>query len=286
LGIAVDLAELVGSPHDQLKLSFDYTTAEATEKLYVHLWGYVNVSSGPTTSMMNLGATSGNAWESSGSAMTAYNLGKPNGAFTGTTAGGGSDAAVLLTGSTGAQHYRGIFDLSAFTTAPNSVAGYDYLVLGFTRNTGGTAPAVTISNVVLQEVPTLASWLSGFGLSGTNALSTANPDGDALNNLYEFGLGGNPTNSADVGHLPLFGASAEGGTNFMEYTYARRIGSASELNYYLELATDLVAGNWTNSGYVELPTLGNIDDDFEAVTNRVDTSGKTNEFIRLRIEEL
>ena len=37
-------------------------------------------------------------------------------------------------------------------------------------------------------------WIAGFGLgSATNA--TDNPDNDALNNLYEFGLGGDPGDS-------------------------------------------------------------------------------------------
>ncbi len=72
----------------------------------------------------------------------------------------------------------------------------------------------------------------------------------------------------------------------MEYTCARRIGSAGELDCHLELSVDLVSNVWNKSGYVELPNHGTLDAGFQAVTTRIDISGKTNEFIRLIIEAL
>ncbi|NIP96928.1 MAG: hypothetical protein GWO24_27230, partial [Akkermansiaceae bacterium] len=79
-----------------------------------------------------------------------YNLGKPDGLFSGIP-GAGADAAVVLTGSSGPRHYSGTFDLSGFATAPSVVSGYDYLVLGFARNIRSAgAPGVLIENVVLS----------------------------------------------------------------------------------------------------------------------------------------
>ena len=152
LGLISDLASLAGTGHDKLELSFDYTLGDPAEELYVHLWGYVDVSSTTANSVMNLGATNGNAWASAdeGGTMIAYNLAGPDGAFAG-TAGSASDAAVQLTGTTGAQSYSVTLDLSAFSTAPNRLEDYDYLVIGFARDIGdATTPSVTISNLVLN----------------------------------------------------------------------------------------------------------------------------------------
>jgi hypothetical protein len=290
LGQIIALTSLGNGAENQIKLSFDYSTTASSEILYVHLWGYVDVSSTPSTPTMNLGASNGNAWESAAGALIAYNLGKPNAMFA-SPAGQQWDAAAILTGTTGARSYSGTFDLSAFTTAPDTVSAYDYLALGFTRQIGGAAsPSVVISNVVLlagaaasEQLP-YEKWASDFGLTVTNAVFSANPDGDALNNLGEFATGGNPTNAADIGHVPTIGIRNEGGTNVVEYVYARRIGTESELGYHLELATDLAAGNWTNAGYLQLPTPGAFAAGFETVTNRIDTSGQDAVFIRLVID--
>lgn len=63
------------------------------------------------------------------------------------------------------------------------------------------------------------AWADGLALSGVNRLSTGDPDGDMINNLVEFGLGGNSTNGADVGHLPTIGTVADNGTNWFEYIH-------------------------------------------------------------------
>ncbi|MDF7808116.1 hypothetical protein P4E94_11750 [Pontiellaceae bacterium B12219] len=124
----------------------------------------------------------------------------------------------------------------------------------------------------------------GFSDNAGDGANNANPDNDSAQNLYEYALGGNPTNSADIGYLPTSGILAEEGTNFFEYAYARRIGSAGELAYTVESAFNLVSNDWNAAEYIELPMTGNLDADFEAVTNRIGTTGKTNEFIRLKVE--
>jgi hypothetical protein len=126
----------------------------------------------------------------------------------------------------------------------------------------------------------------GFTEDAGDGANTANPDGDTAGNLYEYGLGGDPTNAADIGHRPAHATTTGGETHFVEYIYARRIGSESDLDYYLELATDLPSGNWTNSGYTELPVTEPIDAEFEAVTNRINTASQSNAFIRLNIKAL
>ena len=143
IAICIDVTDLPESDRSQLTLSFDYTTGDAAEKLFVHLWGCVDLDPSQNPEIMNLGAGSGNAWvEVSSEVMEVYNLGRPDGTFTG-SAGSASDAAVSgLTGSVGAQAYSNTFDLSTFTTAPDAVTDYDYIVLGFAREVGGTTIAV------------------------------------------------------------------------------------------------------------------------------------------------
>jgi hypothetical protein len=124
-----------------------------------------------------------------------------------------------------------------------------------------------------------------FGLTADagDAANTANPDGDTALNLWEYGCGGDPTNPVSIGYVPVGGLTADHGTSFFQYIYPRRIGSASEVNYYLETATDLVLGDWSVGGYEELVPPGTLDPEFEAVTNRIATAAETNLYIRLAI---
>jgi hypothetical protein len=126
----------------------------------------------------------------------------------------------------------------------------------------------------------------GFTDDAGEGANSANPDSDAGNNFYEYALGGNPTNGSDVGYLPTSGTIAEGGTNFFEYVHAQRKGSEAELAYVLESTSNLISNDWKTADATVLPITGNLDADYESVTNRIDTMGKTNEFIRLKIEEL
>jgi len=187
-------------------------------------------------------------------------------------------------------------DLSAATNLPDEIV---LLENGGLDAISGTFDSINIigstfyevdyaggdgNDLSLVKVYDFDAWIDGYGLSGTNALPGANPDGDLLSNLYEFGLGGNPTNSADMGYASTIDTTEAGGTNWFVYVYARRISAQNGLTYYLEQRPDLVSSSWTNSGdYVEVGT-GPLDPDFESVTNWISTEGKSEEFIRLIIE--
>jgi len=114
---------------------------------------------------------------------------------------------------------------------------------------------------------------------------SGNDDSDRLSNLYEFGLGGNPTNSSDLGYPITYRLNTEGGTNWFEYVYPKRSDPNSGLLYYLELATNLVSPGWTNSGYTVVGS-GPLTNGFLSVTNRISTEIKAQQFIRLIIEAL
>ena len=278
----IDLTGLEASAASELTLSFDYTTADAGEQLFVHLWGCVDLNPNQNSGIMNLGASSGNAWMSvAAENMTVYNLGKPDGAFSGTE-GIASDAAVILTGSTGAQSYSGTFDLSTFTTAPDAVSDYDYLVLGFAREVGGaTSPSLMITNIRLSING--GATLHEFPDSAVEpASATSDPDGDGYVNLFEYAFGGNPNQTIDVGVLPEMETAVDG----IDFVYNRRRDPATHgIRYTIETTPGLQTPSWSSSDLVETD-VAIIDTEFEAVTNRVTTTGKTYEFIRLVVEEL
>ncbi|MCF7817297.1 MAG: sialate O-acetylesterase, partial [Kiritimatiellales bacterium] len=126
-----------------------------------------------------------------------------------------------------------------------------------------------------------AVWATGWGAvdigSGTNDY-----DGDGLLNVYEYGLGGDPTSAVDQGMSPVFGVGNVGGTNYFGYIHPQLADPNSGLAYFLELNTNLVLGVWTNAGYVVTGTNvtgGTLD----FVTNVVDT-GDGRKYIRLIIE--
>ncbi len=119
------------------------------------------------------------------------------------------------------------------------------------------------------------NWAKSYNLSGT---MFGNDDNDALDNLSEYGMGGDPTDPEDIGIFPTFGIAGSG----FEYVYPRRTTPGNGLAYLLETTDNLVSGIWTNAGYAETG-YGTINDDFKAVTNNIPTLGKTTGFVRLKI---
>lgn len=78
------------------------------------------------------------------------------------------------------------------------------------------------------------------------------------------------------GYIPTIGNSV---SNFI-YVYPRRKGSG--LLYQLETTTNLMSNVWTNAGFNQVPTFGNIDSEFDSVTNALPTD-PAQTFIRLKI---
>ena len=127
------------------------------------------------------------------------------------------------------------------------------------------------------------AWIASFSV-GTETNQTDNPDGDSQNNLYEWGLGGNPTDPGDIGHVSTFGTLEDGGTNYLEYVYAMRANATDiGLAYYLETSTDLQFVAWTNDNY-EVVDTGMLDGEFYSVTNRMPIDAEPKKFLRLTIE--
>ena len=132
-------------------------------------------------------------------------------------------------------------------------------------------------------------WESGYGLNpGSAADATIDTDTDLLENLYEFAVGGDPTNSLDVGYVQTYGTiDIGGGTNGFVYVYPRRTDAADiGLNYDLGVTTNLVTGPWVNHAHW-INSVGSeaYGAGFDAVTNYLSLDNAINQrFIRLEIE--
>ncbi|RKX47757.1 MAG: hypothetical protein DRP64_00165 [Verrucomicrobia bacterium] len=129
---------------------------------------------------------------------------------------------------------------------------------------------------ISAKLANYATWAADWGVDIGSEL--ANYDGDSLDNLSEYGLGGDPTNSADLGHVPVFENDGGG----MIYIHAQRTDDQN-LAYWLETTENLSIPSWANSGYSVVATnvTGGL---FDFVTNSVPTTADEN-FIRLRIEQ-
>lgn len=128
-------------------------------------------------------------------------------------------------------------------------------------------------------------WADGYGL--TNAITgdlMADPDGDLIDNLTEYALGGDPTNSNDRGYLPISVIEEVDGTNSLLYVYVERADKDFlGLSYYCERTLDLTNPAWTTNGISFLDTAI-LSADFNITTNYVLVEGEGKQFIKLQIE--
>jgi hypothetical protein len=146
---------------------------------------------------------------------------------------------------------------------------------------------VNYSSTELPPTPTqlYAAWAAGYpSLTDTNL--TVDFDGDGFDNLFEYAFDGDPTVGGAITYAPVIdGVATVGGTNYLDYVYVRRKNpSALGLTYNIQLNTDLVFGTWTNdTSKYESIGGGTVNEDFWAVTNRIDTTSDDNLFVRPRV---
>jgi hypothetical protein len=130
---------------------------------------------------------------------------------------------------------------------------------GYTTNPTVTlgSPAVTTAAQLQSFVDVLLgnsigqttwSWVFANGLTGTNALPTANPKGDGIDNLFKYAFNLNPnvaytgpsriiTPTGSAG-LPLINTVSFFGVDYLQITYVRRINENS-IAYIPEFSSSL-----------------------------------------------
>jgi len=113
------------------------------------------------------------------------------------------------------------------------------------------------------------------------AMGDQDPDGDGMDNLFEYAIGGNPRIDDVASVRPV----AEFTVDWLTYVYNRRIDAASlGLEYGLAYDLDLADTNdWIYVGGAWETGTNTISAEFEAITNEVDLSGVDQGFIRLEI---
>ena len=144
---------------------------------------------------------------------------------------------VVLTGYTPVE--GDVFDLAngVITGTPTFDFATAVLGSGLEWDTSTFAADGTIKVV---NGDTYVNWADGFSLAGGDALKSADPDGDAISNLLEFYLNGNPTVSSQT-ILPAVDAS---GSNFI-FSFTRlddAVGSITAQKF--QYGTTL--GGWTD----------------------------------------
>jgi predicted outer membrane repeat protein len=106
---------------------------------------------------------------------------------------------------------------------------------------------------------TYQTWVSSYNLTGDNALMTANPSGDGINNLLKYAMGLNPnsptlaaTDGTKLG-LPLTAFAA----GSMKFTFIKDT-AKSDLTYTVETCTNLTTWNPVTVGIVETSLAGTL----------------------------
>lgn len=117
------------------------------------------------------------------------------------------------------------------------------------------------------------AWAAEWGI----ASATDDADGDGLKNLYEFALGGDPTNPADRGIQPVFSKAGDR----LVYIYPRRADPQSGLSYSLQTAETLQSPVWTHTGYQTSVSSGGL---FDFVANEI-ILNRSAAFFRLSVND-
>lgn len=172
--------------------------------------------------------------------------------------------------------------------AVGSLSGAVEAVGVYDDSIGGTDYKVRVDDFTVDAIPTpdpsaYGEWTQGYSLVGG---AYDDDDQDGVGNLYEFGMGGDPTNALDTGYSCEYEMFAAGGTNWMIYVYPMMSATNSGLRYSLEQTEDLVSGIWTDAEY-ELLGMGTnaYETGFDAVTNQILITDPVG-FIRLRIGQV
>ncbi len=141
-------------------------------------------------------------------------------------------------------------------------------------------------NLTFSVLAAYDLWIATFSTvpaGERDYLST--PSGTGYTNLELYAFGGDPTSITSLADaVPAAAVIGDGGSNYLELTYRRRIDAATRgLSYTPVFSTDLAV--WSSTGATEV-SVTPIDADFESVTIRFDTpiSADSRRFCSVRID--
>ena len=180
------------------------------------------------------------------------------------TKGYGSSDPVLTYSSSG------LLGTDAFTgsltrAAGEAVGSYNILIGTLSAGSNYSISYVGASLVITANY---LSWASSYGLSGNNALQSADPDNDGSNNAYEFAFYGNPLTPGSRS------VSASVSTGGIKYVWFQRK-DISQITYTAKTGSDLATAfsAWSAvSAVVSNPQPTGIDSNYEQVEVVLPTS--------------
>ncbi|VGO19384.1 autotransporter outer membrane beta-barrel domain-containing protein [Pontiella sulfatireligans] len=138
---------------------------------------------------------------------------------------------------------------------------------------------VVLLTVVAGNYTPYGEWLTKYGQDD----GEADPDFDNYNNLQEYAFGGDPTNAAVQGHVPVSEVIVDGSTNWLTYAYGYRSDTNSGVTVTAETTGNLVIGTWTTAGVTVLGT-NTIDGTYDTITNGIPMDGTT-DFLGVFVEQ-
>jgi hypothetical protein len=134
---------------------------------------------------------------------------------------------------------------------------------------------------MVEKSTGFVQWAAGWSVD--IGAATSDYDDDGLNNLYEYGLGGDPTNGLDQGTAPVSAVVNLGAAPVFQVVYPQLADPESGLTYHLETRTNLVSGVWTRSDCTVTGT-NSTGSSLNFVTNTVELT-EPKKFVRLMIAE-
>lgn len=135
-----------------------------------------------------------------------------------------------------------------------------------------------------ELLPTGASlgfsgWIDDYSLAAGQDAADADPDGDGVANLYEYAFGGNPTNAAVTGTLPVF----EFNGSTVDIVHVERTGAEGVISYAVQQTPALFPPAWTTGGISFVGESGDVDG-FKTVTNQT-TAAASVKFLKVFVEQ-
>ena len=167
---------------------------------------------------------------------------------TATTAGNTVTLSVAALGAPSPLSYQWKKDgapISGATSATYAIANATHAATGsYTVDVSNGTSTVSSTSAAVTVSDGFTNFLSGHNLTGANAATTADPDGDGISNLLEYVLGSDPT-VANRAVLPTSSVTTVSGQSALVFVYNVNAAATAVVGVSVEYSSDLT--NWTTA---------------------------------------
>ncbi len=138
----------------------------------------------------------------------------------------------------------------------------------------------TNATVTIADKPVDDWRWDNFGPDANNpaiAGDAADPDGDGIPNLAEYGMGLDPKTAGAIGQ-----PTASVTNDYLTFSY-RENKQATDVTYNVEACSNLASNSWSSTGLTELSRVDSNTFWYVTIRDNVPINSATNRFMRLRI---